>query len=87
MYDAFNGDARQFLWDNLKAHYYDKNIRSFWLDADEGMGSVGEARPWPKTDVRVIAVVHAKTIWGRSGVFELSKNVVLGGAVLHMVAI
>lgn len=33
--DATNPDARAFVWDKLKAHYYDKGIHLFWLDECE----------------------------------------------------
>lgn len=33
--DATNPDARTFVWEKLKAHYYDKGIRLFWLDECE----------------------------------------------------
>jgi alpha-D-xyloside xylohydrolase len=34
-YDATHPDARQFVWNKVKQHYYDQGIRVFWLDADE----------------------------------------------------
>ena len=34
-YDAFNPDAREFHWDKAKRNYFDRGIRSFWLDACE----------------------------------------------------
>eukprot|EP00929_Paragymnodinium_shiwhaense_P061107 TRINITY_DN30518_c0_g1_i2.p1 TRINITY_DN30518_c0_g1~~TRINITY_DN30518_c0_g1_i2.p1 ORF type:complete len:708 (+),score=148.97 TRINITY_DN30518_c0_g1_i2:61-2184(+) len=49
-YDAFNPDARRYLWTQLQQNYYQHGIRIFWLDADEGGGSVGEDLPWPRTD-------------------------------------
>ena len=33
--DATNPDARAFVWQKLKAHYYDKGIHLFWLDECE----------------------------------------------------
>ncbi len=33
--DATNPEARAFVWDKLKAHYYDKGIHLFWLDECE----------------------------------------------------
>ena len=33
--DATNPDARKFVWEKLKAHYYDKGIHLFWLDECE----------------------------------------------------
>jgi alpha-D-xyloside xylohydrolase len=34
-YDATQPEARQFLWEKLKQHYYDIGCRVFWLDACE----------------------------------------------------
>ena len=34
-YDAFNPDAREFVWSNIKKNYYDNGIKTYWLDADE----------------------------------------------------
>lgn len=31
-YDATNPEARQYLWDIAKKNYYDKGVRTFWLD-------------------------------------------------------
>ena len=33
--DATNPQARAFVWDKLKAHYYNKGIHLFWLDECE----------------------------------------------------
>lgn len=33
--DATNPEARAFVWDKLKTHYYDKGIHLFWLDECE----------------------------------------------------
>ena len=33
--DATNPEAREFVWEKLKAHYYDKGIHLFWLDECE----------------------------------------------------
>ena len=61
-YDSTNPKARSFLWENLKAHYYDNGIHNFWLDSDEG-GNEGEGSllngqssylmsiPYPSPDV------------------------------------
>jgi len=35
IYDPFNSDARKFVWDQVKAGYYDNGIKNYWLDADE----------------------------------------------------
>lgn len=34
-YDSTHPEARQFLWEKLKANYYDIGCRVFWLDACE----------------------------------------------------
>ena len=34
-YDATNPDARAFLWDQVREHYYRKGCRVYWLDACE----------------------------------------------------
>ena len=34
-YDSTNPEARKFIWEKVKKHYYDMGIRVYWLDADE----------------------------------------------------
>jgi alpha-D-xyloside xylohydrolase len=34
-YDATNSDARQYVWDQIRANYYAYGIKVFWLDACE----------------------------------------------------
>lgn len=34
-YDATNPKAREFLWNTVKKNYYDKGIKTFWLDEAE----------------------------------------------------
>lgn len=34
-YDATNPAAREFVWEKAKKNYYDKGIRTFWLDEAE----------------------------------------------------
>ncbi|MDR3341264.1 MAG: glycoside hydrolase family 31 protein [Treponema sp.] len=34
-YDATYGDARNYVWQKVKQHYYDKGIKLFWLDVAE----------------------------------------------------
>jgi alpha-D-xyloside xylohydrolase len=34
-YDATNPDARRFLWDEVREHYYTHGIKLWWLDACE----------------------------------------------------
>jgi alpha-D-xyloside xylohydrolase len=34
-YDATNPNARKYLWQKIKQHYYDKGIKIFWLDEAE----------------------------------------------------
>lgn len=41
-YDSTNPQGRAFLWDNLKANYFDNGIHNFWIDQADG-GALGEA--------------------------------------------
>lgn len=34
-YDAFNVNARNFVWEQIKKNYFDKGVKTYWLDADE----------------------------------------------------
>lgn len=34
-YDATNPDARKYVWEKAKEHYYDKGVHIFWLDEAE----------------------------------------------------
>jgi alpha-D-xyloside xylohydrolase len=34
-YDSTNPEARKFIWEKVKQHYYNMGIRVYWLDADE----------------------------------------------------
>ena len=34
-YDAFNEQARDFVWKQIKENYFDIGIKNYWLDADE----------------------------------------------------
>lgn len=34
-FDATNPDARAFVWDKIKKHYFDRGIKNYWLDAAE----------------------------------------------------
>jgi alpha-D-xyloside xylohydrolase len=34
-YDATNPEARQFIWEQVRAHYYEHGIKVWWLDACE----------------------------------------------------
>ncbi len=34
-YDSTNPEARKFIWEKVKQHYYNLGIRVYWLDADE----------------------------------------------------
>ncbi|MDR3248310.1 MAG: glycoside hydrolase family 31 protein [Treponema sp.] len=37
-FDATNADARHYVWEKAKQHYYDKGVRLFWLDEAEPEG-------------------------------------------------
>ena len=39
-FDATNPEARKFVWDIVKKNYYDKGIKTFWLDEAEPEYSV-----------------------------------------------
>ena len=34
-YDATNPEARKYLWEKVKQNYYNKGVRTFWLDETE----------------------------------------------------
>ncbi|KAH8195350.1 hypothetical protein TruAng_010481 [Truncatella angustata] len=34
-FDPTNPEARKYVWDKVKAHYYDKGVKVFWLDEAE----------------------------------------------------
>lgn len=34
-FDATNPEAREYVWDKAKRNYYDKGVRTFWLDEAE----------------------------------------------------
>ncbi|WP_020659990.1 glycoside hydrolase family 31 protein [Amycolatopsis benzoatilytica] len=34
-YDPTNPEARRFVWEKIKANYYDLGVRAWWLDGDE----------------------------------------------------
>lgn len=35
LYDAFNPESREYVWEKAKKNYYDKGVRIFWLDEAE----------------------------------------------------
>eukprot|EP00698_Gefionella_okellyi_P001198 TRINITY_DN11125_c0_g1_i2.p1 TRINITY_DN11125_c0_g1~~TRINITY_DN11125_c0_g1_i2.p1 ORF type:complete len:348 (+),score=70.31 TRINITY_DN11125_c0_g1_i2:958-2001(+) len=39
IYDSFNANARQFLWQKLHSGYFQHNVSVFWLDACEPQGA------------------------------------------------
>ncbi|MCI7225660.1 MAG: glycoside hydrolase family 31 protein [Lachnospiraceae bacterium] len=39
-YDATNPDAREYVWQKAKKNYYDKGVKTFWLDEAEPEYSV-----------------------------------------------
>ncbi len=49
-YDATNPQARSYLWDQLRANYYESGIKVFWLDACEP-----EIRPGHVDNLRLAA--------------------------------
>ena len=46
-YDATNPEARRFIWDTVKANYYYKGVKLFWLDNDEP-----DVNPWHPENLR-----------------------------------
>lgn len=46
-FDATNPRARDFIWNTVKKNYYDKGVRSFWLDEAEP-----EIRPYDYDNLR-----------------------------------
>jgi alpha-D-xyloside xylohydrolase len=49
-YDATNPEARRYVWDQLRAGYYESGIKDFWLDACEP-----EIRPGHVDNLRLAA--------------------------------
>jgi alpha-D-xyloside xylohydrolase len=46
-YDATNPEARRFIWDTIKKHYYAQGVRLWWLDNDEP-----DVNPWHPQNLR-----------------------------------
>jgi alpha-D-xyloside xylohydrolase len=46
-YDATNPDARRFIWETIKKHYYAQGVRLWWLDNDEP-----DVNPWHPQNLR-----------------------------------
>ncbi len=85
-YDATNPEARQFIWDRVRAHYYELGIRVFWLDACEP-----EMHPMDVENVRFHAgaglavanaypMLHARSFFegmrraGQTGILNLCRS-------------
>ena len=69
-YDATNPEARRFLWDRIREHYYLYGIKVFWLDACEP-----EMHPMDVDNVRFhvgtgSAVANAYPMLHERGIFE-----------------
>ena len=47
IYDPFNADARAYFGGKVMQNHYANGVRAFWLDADEGSGSIGESPSVP----------------------------------------
>lgn len=45
-FDATNPSARQYVWEKCKQNYYDKGIKTFWLDEAEPEYSVYDFDNW-----------------------------------------
>ena len=48
--DQFQEETRDYFWLQLKKNHLDQGASLFWLDADEGCGSLGEDSPYPRAD-------------------------------------
>lgn len=69
IYDATNPDARAYIWDKCKHHYYDAGIDMFWLDEAEPEYTVYDFdnyRYHLGTDLQVgnvYPLMHARAFW------------------------
>jgi alpha-D-xyloside xylohydrolase len=54
-YDTTNPEARDYVWSKVKASYWDKGVRIFWLDACEP-----EIYPWDFANLRFYAGTGAE---------------------------
>lgn len=69
-FDAFNPEARQFVWKFCKQNYFDLGIRSFWLDVNEP-----EMYPMHPGNIRYFAgngraVSNAYPLFEQQGFYE-----------------
>lgn len=69
-YDATNPEARQFIWDQVREHYYAHGIQSWWLDACEP-----EMAPMDPDNLRFylgngLAVANAYPLQHERGFYE-----------------
>jgi alpha-D-xyloside xylohydrolase len=72
-YDATNPQARGFLWERIKEHYYDAGVRVFWLDACEP-----ELNPYDHANLRFeagtgLAVANCYPLMHAEGFYEGMK--------------
>lgn len=69
-YDATNPEARQFVWEQIREHYYQDGIQIFWLDACEP-----EMYPMDPDNLRFhigngLAVANAYPVLHERGFYE-----------------
>ncbi|CAF4434854.1 unnamed protein product, partial [Adineta steineri] len=63
----FNPVTRYFIWNKVKTNYFDYQIKTYWLDADEPEKSQPELQWWyDRHDVEIAMVwarEHQRTFW------------------------
>lgn len=69
-YDSTNPEARQFIWEQVREHYYQDGIQTFWLDACEP-----EMYPMDPDNLRFhigngLAVANAYPVLHERGFYE-----------------
>ncbi len=73
-YDATNPEARQFIWDRVRDHYYRYGIKNWWLDACEP-----EMYPMQPDNLRLhlgngLSVANAYPLLHERGFFEQMRS-------------
>ncbi len=73
-YDATNPEARSFIWERIKKHYYEAGVRVFWLDACEP-----EMNPYDHENLRFeagpgLAVANSYPLRHAQGFYEGMKG-------------
>jgi alpha-D-xyloside xylohydrolase len=73
-YDSTNPEARQFIWEQVREHYYQDGIQTFWLDACEP-----EMYPMDPDNLRFhigngLAVANAYPVLHERGFYENMRS-------------